>query len=666
MLLFVGAVCLSVLQASGVVFPDDSIGGGPLATEPLSINGTIFNDLNGNGLRDDGEPGLSGWKVRLMSDEEEVSNVTSDDSGGYIFEGLLRGSYLIAQEMMPGWNQTTPGGQGYKVTLEDNDGQRYDFGNFAGGVLTTGVREYPLMRPSVEELLKWIEASEMAPKVEINQEIATILEVSPTGSKSLLNYLLYDPIERDQGRCGNCWAWAGTGVMEVGLAAEDGVKDRLSIQYLNSNYNGGSGSNWACCGGNLAGLASFYGGKDKTIPWSNTNAHWQDGGRSCSSGSTSVPAGLISTTNNYPITTIVAETIPTQGVGSATAIANIKNVLNQNRAVFFGYYLPTDDEWDIFIDFWSLQPESSVWDPTFPNGKAWIIGEGAGHAVLCVGYDDTDPNNKYWIMLNSWRTTPGRPNGLFRVDMDMNYDCKLKLGSEDIPAFFWETLNLEYDLPLTQAHIIVFRDGVWFVDIDGDQAPDSIFWFGAAGDVPVIGDFDDDGTDDHALFRNGVWFVDLNGDHSPDDVFWYGAAGDVPVVGDFDNDGTDDLALFRNGVWFVDVNGDRNPDIVFWYGAAGDVPVVGDFNNDGADDFAVFRNGVWFVDVNGDHSPDSVFWYGAAGDVPVVGDFNNDGTDDFAVFRNGVWFVDVNGDHSPDSVFWYGAAGDIPRVGDAA
>ena len=173
-------------------------------------------------------------------------------------------------------------------------------------------------------------------------------------------------------------------------------------------------------------------------------------------------------------------------------------------------------------------------------------------------------------------------------------------------------------------------------------------------------------VDDVIIFRNGVWFVDVDGDQSPDSVFWYGTTGDVPVVGDINKDGTGDIAIFRNGVWFVDVNRDRNPDMVFWYGAAGDIPLVGDFNNDGTDDIAIFRNGVWFVDVNGDRNPDIVFWYGASGDVPLVGDFNNDGTDDIAIFRNGVWFVDVNSDRNPDMVFWYGATGDIPRVGDAA
>jgi hypothetical protein len=52
-----------------------------------------------------------------------------------------------------------------------------------------------------------------------------------------------------------------------------------------------------------------------------------------------------------------------------------------------------------------------------------------------VGYDISDPNNPYWIMLNSWGPTSGRPDGLFRVSMNMNYNSS---------NFQWETLQNIY------------------------------------------------------------------------------------------------------------------------------------------------------------------------------------------------------------------------------
>ena len=153
-----------------------------------------------------------------------------------------------------------------------------------------------IMHPTQEELQRWVTFHNSAPAITIIPELMAEVEAAPGGSLSLLSHLQYTPADRNQGSCGNCWAWAGTGVMEIALDVTRGIRDRLSIQYLNSNYNGGSGSNWACCGGWLAGLASFYSGTGMAIPWSNTNAHYQDGTRSCASGSTSVAAGSISTT----------------------------------------------------------------------------------------------------------------------------------------------------------------------------------------------------------------------------------------------------------------------------------------------------------------------------------------------------------------------------------
>ena len=66
--------------------------------------------------------------------------------------------------------------------------------------------------------------------------------------------------------------------------------------------------------------------------------------------------------------------------------------------------------------------------------------------MLCVGYNDDDPDNRYWLMLNSWGTASGnRPNGLFRLDMDMNYSCT---HYDPYPytfnSFYWETLGITY------------------------------------------------------------------------------------------------------------------------------------------------------------------------------------------------------------------------------
>jgi len=294
---------------------------------------------------------------------------------------------------------------------------------------------YPIMKPDRETRLRWIHDYETAPRAYI--DASSDFRYAPGGSLSLLSHLNYVSSERNQGTCGNCWAWAGTGVMEIALDVQEGIFDRLSVQYINSCF--GTGKDYACCGGWLEDVKDFYATMGQAIPWSNINASFYDASRQCSNGSSAVPCGSIAQSVTYGIDTIVTQTIPTHGVGHPTAIANIKNVLHESKAVWFAFFMSTQTDWNNFFSFWNSQPESVVWnfDPTC--GKPWT-DDGGGHAVLCVGYNDDDPANPYWIMLNSWGTESGRPNGLFRVAMDMNYDC----NDGEYYNLYWQTLDVSF------------------------------------------------------------------------------------------------------------------------------------------------------------------------------------------------------------------------------
>jgi hypothetical protein len=312
-----------------------------------------------------------------------------------------------------------------------------------GGWADEGEESYTIMKPDRETRLHWIQAFQAAPKAYMTNQRG--LSIPQQGSFSLLSYLHYVPEERHQGSCGNCWAWAGTGVMEIALAAEEGIFDRLSVQNLNSCY--GTGFNYPCCGGWLEDIVDFYSspGYEQAIPWSNTNASWEDGGQTCGSGSSAVSCDSISPSPDYSIDYIEVTSISTHGVGQEQAIQHIKNILHQNKAVWFGYFLPTGADWTNFRDFWRNDGENVRWNPDFSCGNTWGSG-GGGHAVLLVGYNDEDPNNRYWIILNSWGTDGGdRPNGLFRLDMDMNYDCTFSDIGGSYYSFYWQTLEIGYD-----------------------------------------------------------------------------------------------------------------------------------------------------------------------------------------------------------------------------
>jgi len=288
-----------------------------------------------------------------------------------------------------------------------------------------------IMHPDRETRLRWIEDYDQAPLARIDDELA--FRVPLRGSLNLLSRLDYTPSERDQGSCGNCWAWAGTGVMGIALDVEEDIFDRLSVQFISS-----CNTAMSCCeGGWLRDVSSFYALEGYAIPWSNSNANWQDGDGTCN-----VLCEDISTSLNYPVTSITTETISTHGVGQAQAIANIKNVLSQNRAVWFGFFMGTQEDWNSFYSFWNTEAEATLWNFDATCGKPYTSA-GGGHAVLCVGYNDDDPNNAYWIMLNSWGTTTDRSNGLFRMDMDVNYDCA---DATEIYNLYWQTLDVAFNI----------------------------------------------------------------------------------------------------------------------------------------------------------------------------------------------------------------------------
>ncbi|MGC1404910.1 MAG: C1 family peptidase, partial [Thermodesulfobacteriota bacterium] len=225
---------------------------------------------------------------------------------------------------------------------------------------------HPIMHPDRDTHLRWIKNYETAPKAPLDAQMQlSLTQAADLGvgtPLSLLNYLQYTPSQRNQGMCGNCWVWAGTGMMEIALNVQNGIKDRLSIQFLDSCKT----DSFACNGGDLTELATWYGLEGYAVPWSNVNAFYQD-----SSGpvvSSPVSCSTISTTPEYPFTPFsissqTAQTIPTTGVGQATAIVNIKNILNQNKGVWFGFWLANTTDWNSFHNFWSTQPETAVWVP---------------------------------------------------------------------------------------------------------------------------------------------------------------------------------------------------------------------------------------------------------------------------------------------------------------
>jgi subtilisin family serine protease len=97
--------------------------------EKVDICGTKFEDLNNNGVRDVGEPGLAGWTIYLdanndgnfdaneqfrvtMTDDPSTPGV--DETGAYCFLNVGPGTFHVREVVQPGWAATL-GGDGFEI-----------------------------------------------------------------------------------------------------------------------------------------------------------------------------------------------------------------------------------------------------------------------------------------------------------------------------------------------------------------------------------------------------------------------------------------------------------------------------------------------------------------------------------------------------------------------
>jgi hypothetical protein len=252
-------------------------------------------------------------------------------------------------------------------------------------------------------------------------------------------------------------------------------------------------------------------------------------------------------------------------------------------------------------------------------------------------------------------------------------EATIKLPTESLDGSINITIDCEaFDLDDVMIAIKQFvrnptTAGDYDFIADGVTETVSITAPGGCGIIftPLIGDINQDGSNDIAVVSLPTWFVDTTGNHIADDTFGYGFATGTPLVGDFNQDGKDDIAVVDLPTWFVDTDMSGTADLVFGYGFAGGAPLVGDFDQDGKDDIAVVNLPMmhWYVDTDMSRTADLDFGYGFAGGTPLVGDFDLNGRDDIAVVYLPWWFVDIDMDRMADYSYGYGFAGGTPLVG---
>lgn len=100
----------------------------PKADCPTQLGGWIFNDLNGNGLRDSLEEALTGWTATLTDEKGSSRSTSTDANGAYRFENVEQGTYRLAVQANRGWRSTKPETGAYTVTVPGQPDRTFDFG----------------------------------------------------------------------------------------------------------------------------------------------------------------------------------------------------------------------------------------------------------------------------------------------------------------------------------------------------------------------------------------------------------------------------------------------------------------------------------------------------------------------------------------------------------
>jgi len=102
----------------------------------ISISGQKYNDQNGDGDKDTGETGLSGWTIQLLNTSDVVlASTTTDSSGNYSFTDRGPDTYRVREVIQTGWAQTSDNPSDI-VAVSGTDVTGVDFGNQMRGSIT--------------------------------------------------------------------------------------------------------------------------------------------------------------------------------------------------------------------------------------------------------------------------------------------------------------------------------------------------------------------------------------------------------------------------------------------------------------------------------------------------------------------------------------------------
>lgn len=278
------------------------------------------------------------------------------------------------------------------------------------------------------------------------------------------------------------------------------------------------------------------------------------------------------------------------------------------------------------------------------KGNVYIAGTSGGDLPTTVGAFQPKPLGLLDGFASKFSSTLNDTIGVFRPSAN---SFQLRNSNTAGPADININFGIAGDLPVTGDwdgngvdDVGIFRPSTreWKLRLpNGRSFTEITLTFGIDGDLPVAGDWNGDGIDTIGIYRpsDNRWILsngpNTNNTTPPENIdLVFGQAGDLPISGDWNGDGTDTPGLLRpSNNQFILSNGfQATVDIApFSFGAAGSRAMAGDWDGDGVTTIGVFNPGTGVMSLNNTNSSgngvgDIVFSFGLNGDFPLAGDWD--------------------------------------------
>ena len=271
-----------------------------------------------------------------------------------------------------------------------------------------------------------------------------------------------------------------------------------------------------------------------------------------------------------------------------------------------------------------------------------------------------------------------RSDSVFRVQRNDGTAYQLRGDGSvtSIAAFYSGTVPGDFN---GEVGLVDPSTGEWRLNKAGQV---TLFYYGAPGDFPFMGDWNCDGVDTPGLYRRSDGFVYLRNSNTQgvaDIKFFFGNPNDLPVAGDFDGNGCDTVSIYRPSeqrFYIINALGANNgglgaAEYSFLFGNPGDKPFIGDFDGDNIDEVGLHRESTGFVYYRNTLTTgiaNNQFFFGNPGDRLIAGDWGQvDGVDTPGLFRPSnttLYFRHTNTQGNADSQFTWGLPHWLPVSGD--